>query len=68
MILEIAGKSDITLRHVAGPQGVRGRNSDNRRLRDVLEWEPTIALHDGLEPTYRWIEKQVAARKGELPA
>ena len=68
MILEIARKNGITLRHVAGPQGVRGRNSDNRRLRDVLGWQPTIALHDGLEPTYRWIEKQVAARKVELPA
>jgi nucleoside-diphosphate-sugar epimerase len=65
MILEIAGKDGITLRHVTGPQGVRGRNSDNRRLRDVLGWQPTIPLRDGLEPTYRWIEKQVAARKVE---
>jgi GDP-D-mannose 3',5'-epimerase len=64
MILEIAGKGGVGLRHVAGPQGVRGRNSDNRRLREVLGWEPTISLRHGLEPTYRWIEKQVAARKG----
>ena len=46
-------------RHVAGPQGVRGRNSDNTRLREVLGWEPQIMLEDGLVPTYRWIEEQV---------
>jgi GDP-D-mannose 3',5'-epimerase len=68
MILDVAGKDGITLRHVAGPQGVRGRNSDNRRLRDVLGWQPTISLRHGLGPTYRWIEKQVAAREAEAPA
>jgi GDP-D-mannose 3',5'-epimerase len=62
LILEIAGKDGVTLRHVTGPQGVRGRNSDNRRLRDVLGWQPVVPLRDGLEPTYRWIEKQVATR------
>ncbi len=45
--------------HVEGPQGVRGRNSDNSRLREVLGWEPEISLEDGLAPTYRWIEEQV---------
>jgi GDP-D-mannose 3', 5'-epimerase len=45
--------------HVDGPQGVRGRNSDNTRLRQVLGWEPTISLEDGLAITYRWIEEQV---------
>jgi GDP-D-mannose 3',5'-epimerase len=67
MILEVAGKDGITLRHVDGPEGVRGRNSDNRRLRDVLGWQPTIPLRDGLDPTYRWIEKQLAARPMEDP-
>ena len=47
--------------HVEGPQGVRGRNSDNTRLREVLGWEPGIDLEEGLVPTYRWIEKQVGA-------
>jgi nucleoside-diphosphate-sugar epimerase len=61
MITEIAGKDGITLRHVDGPQGVRGRNSDNRQLRTALRWEPSVTLSQGLEPTYRWIEKQVAA-------
>ena len=61
MIAEIAGV-DITLRHIDGPQGVRGRNSDNTRLREVLGWEPAITLEDGLARTYAWIEQQVAAQ------
>ena len=47
---------------VDGPQGVRGRNSDNTRLREVLGWEPQISLEDGLVRTYAWIEQQVIAR------
>jgi GDP-D-mannose 3', 5'-epimerase len=61
-IIDLSGKDGITLRHVDGPQGVRGRNSDNRRLREVLGWEPTVTLSQGLEPTYWWIEKQVTSR------
>jgi nucleoside-diphosphate-sugar epimerase len=61
IIIEISGKHDITLQHVAGPQGVRGRNSDNTRLREILQWEPQIDLEEGLAPTYRWIEKQMGA-------
>lgn len=53
---------DVRLIHVPGPQGVRGRNSDNKLLREVLEWEPEISLEDGLAKTYAWIEVQVAAR------
>lgn len=60
MVAEIAGIV-IVKRYVAGPQGVRGRNSDNERLRQVLGWEPRISLEDGLGRTYRWIEEQVAA-------
>ena len=59
IVIDISGKQDMSLRHIDGPQGVRGRNSDNTRLRDVLGWEPQISLEDGLVPTYRWIEKQV---------
>lgn len=57
----IAGVSgvDVSLRHVSGPQGVRGRNSDNTRLREVLGWEPGVSLEDGLARTYVWIEEQV---------
>jgi GDP-D-mannose 3', 5'-epimerase len=65
IIARIAGKR-IAIRHVAGPQGVRGRNSDNTRLRDVLGWEPGIDLEEGLEPTYRWIESMV--RGAPVPA
>ena len=41
------------------PQGVRGRNSDNSRLREVLGWEPQIRLRDGLKVTYMWIEREL---------
>jgi nucleoside-diphosphate-sugar epimerase len=46
-------------RHVPGPQGVRGRNSDNTKLREVLGWEPRVSLEEGLKRTYVWIEEQV---------
>jgi nucleoside-diphosphate-sugar epimerase len=59
IIVAISGKRNIQLNHIVGPQGVRGRNSDNSRLREVLGWEPRITLEDGLVDTYRWIEKQV---------
>lgn len=57
-IIGIAGKN-IRLRHVPGPQGVRGRNSDNRLLREKLDWAPSRPLREGLGVTYRWIEAQV---------
>jgi GDP-D-mannose 3', 5'-epimerase len=58
IIAEIAGIK-ITKKHIDGPQGVRGRNSDNTRLREVLGWEPQISLEEGLKTTYQWIEGQV---------
>ena len=60
MISEIADVQ-ITKKHIDGPMGVRGRNSDNTKLREVLGWEPQISLEEGLRETYRWIEKQVEA-------
>jgi GDP-D-mannose 3',5'-epimerase len=62
LVVEVAGKRDIDLKQVSGPQGVRGRNSDNSLLRKVLGWEPTTSLRDGLGPTYRWIEERLANR------
>jgi nucleoside-diphosphate-sugar epimerase len=62
IIAQIAGKGDLELRHVDGPQGVRGRNSDNTKLREILGWEPRIDLEEGLRPTYRWIEEQVRSQ------
>jgi len=61
MVAEIAGIK-ISVKHISGPMGVRGRNSDNTRLREVLKWEPQLSLDDGLRRTYTWIEKQVAQK------
>jgi nucleoside-diphosphate-sugar epimerase len=66
MIAEIAG-IQITKKHIPGPQGVRGRNSDNTRLKQVLNWEPEISLEEGLARTYAWIEKQVQAKLEQEP-
>ena len=57
----VCATAGVTLakRHIPGPQGVRGRNSDNTRARGVLGWEPRISLEDGLSRTYVWIESQV---------
>ena len=63
MVSDLAGKSLHKRHDRSRPQGVRGRNSDNSLLRSVLGWEPQIMLATGLVPTYRWIEKQVAARQ-----
>ena len=58
IISDIAGIK-VEKKHIPGPQGVRGRNSDNSRLRQVLGWEPEISLEEGLSRTYAWIEQQV---------
>lgn len=59
---EVAGKR-VTKRHVAGPTGVRGRNSDNRLIAAELGWRPGQPLRDGLVPTYAWIAAQIVAAK-----
>ncbi len=59
IIAKIAG-IEVLKKHIDGPQGVRGRNSDNDKLREVLKWEPEISLEEGLKITYQWIETQVA--------
>jgi nucleoside-diphosphate-sugar epimerase len=63
-IMEIAGKP-MRIRHVPGPTGVRGRRSDNRLIQQKLAWAPSQALRSGLEKTYYWIAKQVAAAMTE---
>jgi nucleoside-diphosphate-sugar epimerase len=63
MVAEIAGIK-ITIKHIPGPMGVRGRNSDNTRLREVLKWEPQLSLEEGLNRTYKWIEQQVTKKLG----
>jgi nucleoside-diphosphate-sugar epimerase len=62
---EIAGKRLHKVHALERPQGVRGRNSDNSRLRVVLGWEPKTPLAEGLEITYRWIEQELE-RAGRL--
>jgi len=58
MVIETSGKR-LEIVHVDGPQGVRGRNSDNTRLRKVLGWEPRVDLRTGLTATYFWVDRQV---------
>ncbi len=58
MIMEIAGKK-LTIKHVPGPLGVRGRNSDNKLIREKLGWAPNYSLKKGVEKTYPWIKGQV---------
>lgn len=59
MVCTVAGKRLSKRHNLKGPQGVRGRNSDNARLRKVLSWEPSISLHQGLGQTYTWIEAEL---------
>ena len=58
MVMNIAGKK-LTLKHIPGPLGVRGRKSDNKLIKDKLGWEPTLKLKEGLVITYQWIQEQV---------
>jgi len=68
LIARVASKR-IRKRHdLSKPQGVRGRNSDNSRLREVLGWEPAISLEQGLATTYKWIEREVTNNCNPLTA
>jgi len=58
MIMAIAGKK-LSINHVTGPTGVRGRNSDNALIRAELGWDPMMRLRQGLAGTYTWIQAQV---------
>jgi len=67
MVMEIADKR-LRLRHIDGPLGVRGRNSDNRLIRRELGWAPSSSLRKGLETTYGWVSQQIAvAQRVETP-
>lgn len=59
MAAQIAGKQ-VDVRHIDGPTGVRGRNSDNRLIRERLGWAPSQPLLHGMRETYRWVENQVS--------
>jgi len=66
MIMKIAGKK-LSIKHIPGPTGVRGRNSDNKLLRRELGWEPKQSLFEGLSKTYPWIYGQLQTASKETP-
>jgi nucleoside-diphosphate-sugar epimerase len=66
MAMKIGGKK-LSIKHIDGPLGVRGRSSDNRLIKEKLGWEPTQKLEDGLRLTYEWIAEQ-AKKAGTLTA
>lgn len=59
------GEKKLEIKHIPGPEGVRGRNSDNSLCQKVLGWVPEIKLADGLKKTYDWIETQLEAEKAD---
>lgn len=66
IVAGIAGKTIVKTHNLTRPQGVRGRNSDNSKLAEVLDWQPSVSLGEGLQHTYEWIEKELA-RAGRAP-
>ncbi|MDQ8727657.1 NAD-dependent epimerase/dehydratase family protein [Bradyrhizobium sp. LHD-71] len=62
LVADIAGKK-IIKKHIPGPLGVRGRNSDNRLIEKQLGWKPSSSLRSGLEKSYEWIERQVHSNR-----
>jgi len=60
MAVEISGKQTL-IKNIPGPEGVRGRNSDNHLIKKLLEWGPSQPLKVGMEKTYKWIEEQINA-------
>ncbi len=63
IVAAAAGKKISKQHDLSKPQGVRGRNSDNTKLREVLKWEPSISLEEGLKRTYEWINEKVGSVK-----
>ena len=60
--MKIAGKK-LKIKHISGPVGVRGRNSDNKLIEEKLKWKPSKPLVEGLTKTYNWIARQVEENK-----
>ncbi len=65
LVMQVAGKK-LSIRHIKGPLGVRGRTSDNRLIFEKLGWRPSRPLTEGLEKTYTWVAAQVEMAKGVL--
>jgi GDP-D-mannose 3',5'-epimerase len=64
LAMSFEGK-DLPIKHIPGPEGVRGRNSDNTMIKAKLGWAPSISLHDGIKATHAWIKEQVEAEKAQ---
>ena len=62
IVMEVAGKK-LSIKHISGPLGVRGRNSDNKLIKEKLNWEPKYSLKKGIEKAYPWIKEQVEAAR-----
>jgi nucleoside-diphosphate-sugar epimerase len=62
VIMKIAGKA-LTIKHIQGPLGVRGRNSDNKLIKQRLGWAPTLPLEAGLKKCYHWIAEQILMKE-----
>lgn len=56
---KLGAKKDITIKHIAGPEGVRGRNSDNTLCKKLLGWSPALTLEEGIRRTYVWIDAEI---------
>jgi hypothetical protein len=59
LAMSFEGK-DLPIKHIPGPEGVRGRNSDNTMIKEKLNWAPSISIHTGLKVTWAWIKEQIA--------
>lgn len=62
MVIDISGKK-LAIKHIDGPLGVRGRNSDNRLIKEKLNWAPGQPLHKGVEKTYGWISEEISKQE-----
>ena len=67
MVLAYEGK-ELPIKHIPGPEGVRGRNSDNVLIKEKLGWAPSVKLDEGLKITYFWIKDQLAKESGDASA
>ena len=61
-VAKVAGKT-INIKHIDGPLGVRGRNSNNDLIREKLNWDYGMSLEDGIRKTYEWISDQIKNKK-----
>ncbi len=65
MVIDMSGKN-LGINNIDGPEGVRGRNSDNRLIAEMLDWKPSQKLRDGIQLTYDWIASEVGRRHNQL--